>query len=479
MQHKTERLKKHLGLFLLSALILTGCNNDPSELGLDILPSEDFLEAGTYSKEIKGENRLPERIISDDGSRNAYGVLGYFNDPLMGRSKAEIVTELNISERVEGFKFDEKNYFADSLVLNLGYTYKNWYGDSSAVHTLQIFELDDRLDQTTRYYNNEEMEGRYKPEPIGEFEFSAWDNQPDSIWEQDNYIHRVNIKLNDELRDRFFNFSKEELADRNALKDAFNGLYIAVKEPEDQENGSAGSLVRIHMQHPATNVSLHYHKETYDVEEDELLKKEKKEYRFPVNEECRFFNRFEHDHPEDITFNSNNSSHIYLQGMAGSYGKFDLNELFKQWADSLSADNNLDDKKYGISGADLIFYVDEESSLIDKEDLYMPMNTEVAIVQKDEEGSFINAGYRDDEGSYRLAFTNAVSEYNSNDKIFRFRINQQYFEEIVQKIDENPNYEIEPFYLITRAPQYNFRRVVLYNNHEEYSPEVIVKYVKH
>jgi hypothetical protein len=493
MQKKASRFLSLLGIGFFSLFIISGCKNDPASLGLETLPSEDLISAGVHLETISGKNINPERVISDSwGTTGASSILGYFNDPFFGLTKASFITELNLSSFPEDFRIDWQTgkrdsvkILPDSLVLNLSYSSANWYGDKADTLNIQVYELKERLSRPTnlRYYSNHVPVLGATPHLLADSNFAIKGSSTDSAWNQ-THVDVFKIALNKEFTEKIFNLSEEQLANRDAFRDAINGLYVTIGDPVNPLK--TGSLVRINLLSNASNLTLHYRKEIREVRDsgifalDTLINK----YVFPINTESVFINKFTHEHKESIVFNETNADRLYLQGMAGSYAEIDLTKEIVQWGDSL-ANNESSAQKLGISGVDLKFYADtipySGSSTI-----HTPKNEQLVIMQKDSEGRFIVPHFKDAEDNDIYAFLQNVATYDKETNCYKFRINNKYFEKAA-----TGEIDLKPFYImvslptdpkstrVIATPQYTFRRVILFNNTSEKKPELLVKYMKY
>ncbi|GAO29862.1 hypothetical protein JCM15548_12093 [Geofilum rubicundum JCM 15548] len=457
-----------------------GCENDPSTIGLEALPSSDLLSANSTENIIYGSNFVPDSIVSDNSSMNQYpyGIIGYFNDPMFGRTKADMVTEVTLSANPPDFRYDpatgeidEAKFFPDSVVLNLAYVFENWYGDPEAEHTIQVYELAERLDTAfsdSRYFSDFEILGKYYSQLLGQKTISAADTLSDSTWQSQNYVNVISLTLDNQLRDKLFNLTEDELKDRNLLKNRFNGLYITTTDPADPTR--PGSLIKINLEHELTNLTLHYRKEFRELvgeddEEGTLLEVRKMRYIFPINPEARSFNRFEHDHTDKIEVNTPNAERLMIQGMAGSQAQIDLRPLIAEWADSLTST----DPKYGISGVDLIFYAD---TFHNSPDLFTPINTTLSITHRSENNIPIVASAVDKDGENIPAFRFSSASYDAENNSYTFSMNQAYFEKAARG-----ELEVTPFYLTIPFTQFSFKRVILFNNVSDHPPVFKVRYV--
>ncbi|GEM_PF-3060695 len=294
-------------LFIIGLLSLTvACEDEPARISGDVLPEAEIIKGFSHDSHI-----LDTRNVARDQVRTSdatYGIIGAFNDPVFGETKADFVTDFSIGTKVsygikyidaDGaeqdtvlYKFNNTNKDAfpndewdvDSLVLNLQYQFNNWYGDMFSMQNLKIYEIDpneDLGDNRTVYYNDHEMEGLYLTEAIAEtsvhpngevplkYRSIRWNSEelfweyPDSVWKAPGYLWEVDsayvadggkghtqttknweIKLDKDLADRFFQMSKDQLASTALFKSVFNGIYVT----SELESGSAiGSLTKINL----------------------------------------------------------------------------------------------------------------------------------------------------------------------------------------------------------------------------------------
>ena len=481
MPNTFKRLIKLTGAGVLTVLLTLSCENDPATIGIEALPSSDLLSGNNTETVIYGSNFVPENIVSDNSSLNKYpyGIIGFFNDPLFGLTKADIVTEVTLSAYLPDFRYDpatgeidEAKFFPDSAVLNLAYVFENWYGDADAMHTIQVYELSDRLDTALsiyRYYSDYEIQGKFDSYLLGEKAVSAADTLSDTDWQDQNYVNVISIPLDDILAEKLFNLTEAELNNADLLKNKFNGLYITLSDPENAD--ATGSLIKINLHDTRSNLTLHYRKEIRELvnEEDEvgtLLEVEKLNYIFPINSGARFFNRFEHDHTGKVEVNSTGAGRLMIQGMAGSQAKFDLGPLISQWADSL----NSSEPRFGISGVDLIFYAD---TFHNTTSLFTPLNESLSITHLDDNNNPVVASAVDSEGRTIPAFRYSTVNYNQYTNTYTFSLNQEYFEKAAKG-----ELVVTPFYLTIPFTQFSFKRVTLFNNVSDNPPVLKVRYVK-
>ncbi len=478
MQNLNQQLRSTLSLGVFIISFFMSCTNDPASMGIDILPTSDVLKAAADSQRIVAKNILPENILSDGFSKGAVGFLGYFKDPALGNTKADMVAEINVAAAFDNLNLDGVNYFPDSAVLNLYYTNNSWYGKKETKLHLQVYELSERLEANKPYYSNELMTGRYYPELLGEKIISPDGGKVDSVWIADK-SETIHIKLSSEFALKLFelkNISTEDKEHRDKIKDIINGLYITLDD--EQSSSDIGALLKIDLLNSLTNVTLHYRKEVYDLTNNQVLGVSKEKYIFPINTEGRIFNRFEHDFSSDVIENNPDAPRLFLQGMAGSYAEIDLTPIYTQWKDSVkeAKENNYN---IGFSGVDFIFYADTTTWTQDEKKAYnVPMNSQIILVVKNEKGQFEQPTYTKSGNSYAAFENSGTATYSQKTNRFKFSMKKEYFEQMMEE-----NIEAPSFYLRLPNTSFNYNRVVLYNHYidekgKDFHPMVKVKYVK-
>lgn len=471
MQNWNKRLIVALTFGALIVTLFTNCNNDPASIGLGVLPTSDFLEAGTDSQKIVAKNIYPENILSDGFSKEAVGIIGYLNDPRIGATKADMVAEINAAVAFDSLNLDGVNYFPDSVILSLHYKNLSWYGDKNTKLHVKVHELTERLGAATPYYSNKPMEGNYDATLLGEAVILPNAHKTDSAWSSAK-TKTVQIKLSSEFADKLFeikNISTVDKESRDKIKDVVNGLYITV---EDKDASEVGALLRIEMLNPSTNVTLHYRKEVFDKTNQQVLSITKQHYTFPISTEGRVFNRFSHTPLPTVVQDDSDAPELYIQGMAGSLVEIDLSPIYKQWRDSIS---NAADKDYslGFSLIDLIFHVDTSKMALE-EKYYFPMSSNVILLVKNEKGGFEYPVFTKDNNKYSAFVSSGVSTFSEKEKTFKFHMYKEYFEQVLDGTIEE-----QLFYLRLPTTAFNFNRVALYNSHPTLYPKVKVKYVKY
>ncbi|MCT4648588.1 MAG: DUF4270 domain-containing protein [Carboxylicivirga sp.] len=162
------------GQFFIIGLLCIGyaCEDEPAQLSGNILPPGERINGITYDEHIL-DTRNILRTNNDNKVQTNHadlGIIGEFNDPKFGKTKADFVTNFNIAGKpsfsvstvkVEGndtirntetfHRFNNNkddiadNWKVDSLVLSLQYQFNGWYGDMLSKQRVKVYELSNGL----------------------------------------------------------------------------------------------------------------------------------------------------------------------------------------------------------------------------------------------------------------------------------------------------------------------------------------------
>ncbi|MFW6042725.1 MAG: DUF4270 family protein [Marinilabiliaceae bacterium] len=464
-----KRIFPHPLPFILIVLvtILASCEDETGNLGLDVLPEKDLFTGTDTSTHILARNINPGKLQSDDAE---YAIIGNVDDKFAGETSASFITQVSTGANIDSVFNKSEDYHVDSLVLNLAYARNWWFGDKDAQHKVNVYRMTSPLSFTQSYSSDMPVEGMYDTEPIGERISSGWDSLPDSVWEDDEYVHQWQFRLDDEVAQEIFNYSEETLDSRNAFKEAFKGIMV---RSELASTNTAGSLITLDILAGESNMTLYYSQ--YEKNEDgEVTDTTQTSYKFPINKECVRINRFEHTHNDAIDFDDAQADNLVAQGMAGSYVEFDLEESidFEEWEEKLSSAEE-DPDFNGISAVDIYFKADTTLQNED-EDFYSPTPRSLRVYQLDEEGSLEEPFFETGQESDPVRRWFSGGEFNEETNEYRFRLAGEYFQKMVE--GEEPR---GPYYLASPQPISDNRRVILKNNdsEEDPSPRIKIKYV--
>ncbi len=206
--YKTLRFFKVFLSVVVTVLLvsLDGCQEDPSILGRDILPSEDnFYVKIDSSVVINAYTITGKNVVT---SLNQYLPIGSLKDSIFGFSTAGMVAQyLPISPTPPNSIVS-----IDSFLITLNIT--RAYGDTLTPQTVRIYGITETLPTDTLYYSDFDVNGKYDLDELGSSVFSPDDSTIKIRITNENYLNRFFV-LPDSVYERITNFTQE-----------FKGFYI-------------------------------------------------------------------------------------------------------------------------------------------------------------------------------------------------------------------------------------------------------------
>lgn len=138
--------KLDLLTLLISLFIFSSCQNTDS-IGLDVDPSTGIAGTFTDTVTVRTSTVREDSILTN--SLNQYP-LGYFNDPILGKTTSNIALSLTMANSSTTFGTAPT---LDSAVLVLHYG-DEFYGDSTSKFQIEVRQLAESLNKAKSYYNN-------------------------------------------------------------------------------------------------------------------------------------------------------------------------------------------------------------------------------------------------------------------------------------------------------------------------------------
>jgi hypothetical protein len=131
-------------LISLSVFFVTSCEEDATQIGNDLLPSNDFVEIKSFDT-----LRVWSYTDFDDSTRtdNPFvSFLGQINDPYFGTTTTEFVTQVRLRSA-----WDDKPFIIDSVKLFLRLLHVQ--GGTDAGYLLNLSEIADQIYVDSAYYS--------------------------------------------------------------------------------------------------------------------------------------------------------------------------------------------------------------------------------------------------------------------------------------------------------------------------------------
>jgi hypothetical protein len=262
------------GLFLITALLFTTCKSDYNELGLDIQPPNDKLNVfSTDTTTVLAYSQIFDSVKSDETS---VSMLGSILDPVFGSTTASIYTQFRLSESAYDFGTTP---IPDSLILSL--KYDGFYGDSTAVMTIKVYELAGQIQIDSQYYSSQSI--AVTETLLGQKTFSP-DFSGKVIVGEDTLDPHFRIDLNSltsTLAVKLLNAPADSMADNASFLNYFYGLYLTA-EPAN----SGGLIIYYDLLSSLSKMTLYYHNTIND----------SLEFDYVINSNCARFGNFTHDY---------------------------------------------------------------------------------------------------------------------------------------------------------------------------------------
>ena len=283
--------KNGLGFLTASLIFLsfTGCTNS-EQVGWNLTPPGDRFHYLVDSTTLISASTLRQDSITTE--KRTSSLLGCMNDPIFGRSTAHLLTQLRLSSNEVDFGVNPQ---IDSAMLML--KYQDYYGDTTQLQSMRIYELKKDLYFDSTYYSNQKMTDFYDPAvTVGDFSYFP---KPD----QDSIL----IRLSNDFGNKLINTDTANLSNNAAWLAFFKGLYF-----ESQQVQQGGSIVYFDLTGGKSRLQLYYHNDAAD-----SLK-----YEVVINSSSSWVNLFEHSYTGAPVANLINDSidihpEVYVQSMAG------------------------------------------------------------------------------------------------------------------------------------------------------------------
>jgi hypothetical protein len=284
-----------LPLFALLSIIFSSCSKDPVNIGIDLLPDDDFIEIhSTDTISVRAYTMYDELSLSTDSTRM---IAGNIYDEYFGTTHCDFVTQLRLMSAWPHYNFE-----IDSVMLY--FTPDEVSGDTAANHHLLLYETGTELTDTTVFYSAQD------PDTItylGEYTMPV-------LMADSTYA----VKLHNWVGEYLLRDTTEFLPASNFYKNFFRGLYFNIRSDDNPV------LITMYSARESLGIIIYYHDES-DVSYS---------YTFVATNRAVNYNRFTHDRstavPEKQIQHINDfvpDTAAYLQAYHGVYTRLDLPSL--------------------------------------------------------------------------------------------------------------------------------------------------------
>jgi len=292
MKHRfgLANTKLLLGFILLLMIVTVFSCDSSDQLGLEITPPGESFDYHLDSSTVLRMTTLAQDSLTTE-RRNPV-LIGSSVDDVFGSQQASLATQLRLTSNDVDFG---NNVELDSAVLLL--KYHSFYGDTTTLQNLKVYELNSDLYYDSTYYSNIDLSEYFdENNPVGEIAFYP-SPSTDSL----------TVRLDDEFGQMILEADTSHLKDPSSFLEFMKGLYITTDEVS-----SGGAISYFDVAGGKSRVTLYYS----NIEDDSLS------YEILINDNCSWINSYSHDYEGvDLRQVINDSlySHdvTYLQGTSG------------------------------------------------------------------------------------------------------------------------------------------------------------------
>ncbi len=409
-------------------MLIFSCQRD-TNIGYNILPKSDLINLNITDTFFVEVHTLHEDSVVTSNVSDL--LLGEYNDPIFGKSKASFVLQFYNPQFIN-FKDTD---IVDSVILTISYNQddNNIYGDDSKEQTIKVYKITDTdLDNSFTYYGNDDPT-KYMGELIG-------DTAGFKPFPEDSVLH---IKLNNSFGDFFIKADESNYLGEQAFHNFFKGLYIKSESVDGN-----GAVVKYNLD-DSLLVSVYFHKNY-----------ETAQYKYQIKADYfsnARFNLFEHDYSSANfvgTFDDESlpqDSVAYLQSGGGLYARIKIPYL----------KNLLSSEKIVINRAELIINTAPEDITFEND--FPAINTTIIT------------GYISDYSSILIPDYINQSSYTGevyNDGTYRFDI-AAYIQDILDGKTENNGINLYP-----SSGGSNISRTIITTGNNSNPIKLVITYTK-
>ncbi|SDM17443.1 protein of unknown function [Daejeonella rubra] len=303
--------KLDLLTLLISLFILSGCQETES-IGLNVDPATEIKGSFIDTITVNAATVTEDTIITNTLEQYP---LGYLNDPIMGKTTANIAMSLTLDP--PGLTFGTSPVL-DSAVLVLYYG-NEFHGDSTSQFQVEVHQLTDALSESTPYYNTKAV--GYSSTILGSKSLRF--NLKDSVrvYElvtgkadvQKTKPPHIRIQLDRNfVTTNFLNATSTVLSSDTELNKAIKGLYLTVNKAQTTGPGGIAFLNLT----DSSRLEVYYKSQNGTLIDTTL-------HKFPIkNNSSPVIADFKHDYTgTNIQAQLNNPNtkfdYTYVQGLGG------------------------------------------------------------------------------------------------------------------------------------------------------------------
>jgi hypothetical protein len=350
-------------IFLALALLAASCKKTDSNIGRDILPEEDILGATYCDTATVICYSVYDTSMRTDESYvgSVSNLLGTIADPVFGRSDASVYVNLSNPNNTTyiGFGADPK---LDSVVLSLAYQKDAYYGSLTDQLKFNVYQLTKQIYYDSSYYASTTIPYDASNELTYNGTGQTFHIDPSTyVYDGDTkYAPHMRIRLKNEVGQQFID-DTAKLVNTDALRAAFNGLYLTTKYTPVSSN-DFGAIAYIDLTNPLSRLTIYYHNGNDFTTRRVDLALYGGNARFNHYDNDRSMADPIYTSQLNGSNTSNGDNFLFLQGMANSKIKISFPYL-KHFSDS---------GRVAINRAELAFKVDKSPTYFNSNKYFLP-----------------------------------------------------------------------------------------------------------
>ena len=418
-----------LSLILIVGTLLS-CDDEPYQIGLNLLPGQDLIEIKDTTLAIETYTIGPVSIPVTD---SLYFPFGNYNDEVFGHTKAGMVLEFSPA----GYYVEiNQGAVADTVIMNI--YYDTIYGGVDYIPQIEVFALTEGIDKSMRYDTDYDMTGKYDPVDLS----ISGTEKPDttnslSIRLQNSFGDMLlNIPgLNDSLM--FTTYKIDSVFDHH-----FKGLYL---NPVTENNNKGLITIR------SVSFTVWFHTETDTTSISFAFLSQDTRYLNVDGQKVWLGDRsikiFEHDYSGSAIEHLNDSTFhdtvLYLQSLGGTQAilKFPALEQLRQTLRGVSENGPV----VSVNNAELIIPILDDSiafvrkfypsqlgiRILNDADDHLPDDVMIQASQYVSAVSYMNGRFNNIIWGYKFNMTAYFHEY------FKGNINSSHLLLFAARLDAN------------------------------------------
>jgi hypothetical protein len=299
---------------LLSAIVLCVCFaacEEPDLVSSDVIPGSDQPGVFFTDTNLAIIFSVQDRpLISNDNSAPLF--LGSLNDQAIGLTYASFYIQMRRGASAPLFT---STTTPDSIVLSLGHS--SIYGDTTALHTISVYEMLEKIDTVT-YYTTQSFQADTNNAPLGSVTLRPSTTESVIVGGVVQ-APQLRIRLNNSFAQRLIDNSASLVTDE-ALLNFFKGLYIKDSTDFNGSGDVKGGILALNSSSSLNTVTLYYKDSPSDTTA--------KSYSFSLGASSYRSNRVNHSYNAGVLDDSlQTPANLYIQSLGSIQLKVKLPNL--------------------------------------------------------------------------------------------------------------------------------------------------------